>query len=405
MLLTQVTLYPIRASFSSVLMAVIASSLLLIVISICLYSDTLMVNAGYKLLSVYLIFTFLRFLIPIELPFSRNIYFPQALSGIISFILHKYINIGILSLSIWNILGIVWLIGSIVKFIRLIRSNIHSRRYIIINGKDITDREQYRETLDRICRECHKPDRFRIIMLDDVSIPMIYGIFTPCILMPSDINLSQEDLYYTLSHEASHYFHHDLLIKLGINILAAVYWWNPAVYALRNRAALLLEMRIDDYVTHKDKSIAASYMACLINILESLSKKASVSPDDVSLAFAKQSTSDIEKRFIMLCNKNKPKIYTLNILLTIFTMGVYMLSYIFIFEAYYIPEKIHINEDESIEFHLTLNEAYLIDNGDCTYDVYLDTAEMPDFYLETIDSLEYYDCGYTIYYLEKGSFK
>lgn len=404
MLLTQFTLHPIHYSFSSVLMAVIASSILLIVISICLYSDTMMINAGYKLLSVYLIFTFLRFVIPIELPFSKNIYFPQVLSDIVSFIRHKYINIGILSLSIWNLFEIVWLIGSIVKFIRLIKSNIHSRRYIIINGKDITDSEPYRETLDRICKERHKPNRFRIIMLDDVAIPMIYGVFAPCILMPSAIDLSTEDLYYALSHEASHHFHHDLLIKLGINILEAVYWWNPAVYALQTRATLLLEMRIDDHVTHKDKSIATSYMECLINILESISENSSVS-SDVSLAFAKRSSSDIEKRFLMLCNKNMPKKYALNILMTIFIIGVYMLSYIFIFEAYYIPEQIHINEDESVEFHLPLNEAYLIDKGDSTYDVYLDTTEMPDFYLETIDSLKYYEYGYTVYYLEKGRFK
>lgn len=404
MLLNQVILHPMHYSFSSVLMAVIASSMLLIVISICLYSGKLMVNAGYKLLSVYLIFTFLRFLIPIELPFSKNIYFPQALSGIVSFIRHKYISIGIFHLSIWNLFEIIWLIGSIAQFIQLIRSIIHSRRYIIIKGKDITDCEPYRETLDRICKECHKSNRFRIFMLDDIAIPMIYGIFTPYILIPSGMNLSPKDLYYTLSHEAFHYFHHDLLIKMGINILAVVYWWNPAVYALRNRATLLLEMRIDDYVTHRDKSIAASYMECLINILESLSERTSVSPN-VSLSFANRDTSDIEKRFLMLCNKNKPKKYALNVLLTIFIIGVYMLSYIFIFEAYYIPEKMHINEDESVELHLPMNEAYLIDNGDCTYDVYLDTAEMPDFYLETIDSLEYYNRGYTIYYLEKGRFK
>lgn len=403
MLLTQMTLHPIYYSFSSVLMAIAASTLLLIVISVCLYFDALMVNAGYKLLSLFLVFTLLRFVVPIELPFSRNMFFPQKLSDIVAFICHEYISYRSISLSIWNLLEIIWLIGSVVQFLRLLKSYMHCRRYLLLSGTDITDREPYKSTLDRICREHHKPNCFRLLMLDDIPTPTIYGIFSPHILIPAGMELSPVDLYYTLSHEASHHFHRDLLIKMGVNILAVVYWWNPAVYLLKARANLLLEMRIDDHITHRDRSNITSYLSCLLHIKEYTAEKSPLSPN-VSLAIKERAT-DLEKRFLMLCKGNNPRIYTLNILLTLLIVGVYLASYVFIFEAYSYPEPTYVDENDVIYYYLPMNYTYLIENADGTYDVYLDSPENPDFYLETIDSLEYYNHGYTIYYLEKGRFK
>lgn len=404
MILTQVTFHPISYSFSSVLMAVITSSLLLIVISFCLFSEKIMVNAGYKLISLYLIFTFLRFLSPIELPFSRNKNLPLLLSQGISRISHKYVHISDLSLSPWDIFMIIWAIGSVVQFIRLIRSYLHCKRYIIMHSTDITGMEPYHGVINKICLERRKHNVFRLLMLDDISTPMIYGIFTPYILIPSDLSLSSEDLYFTLCHEAAHHFHHDLLTKLGINILAIAYCWNPAIYLLQNRANLLLEMRIDDYLTQNNKDISRSYMRCLINIRIQAEKKLPISPN-ISLSLIKNSSTDLEKRFLMLCNANKPKRHIINIFLTLLTATIYMISYVYIFEAYSYPEETYINESEEPEYFLPLDSTYLIENADGTYDVYLDGPDMPDFYLETVDTLKYYDLGYPIYYLEKGNFK
>lgn len=404
MILAQVTFHQINYSFPSVLMAVITSSLLLIVISFCLFSEKVMVNAGYKLISLFLIFTFLRFLSPIELPFSRNKNLPHTLSRGVSMFSHGYIHIFGLSLSPWDIFMIIWGIGSVVQLIRLIRSYLHFKRYIIIHSKDITDMEPYHGIIDKICMERRKRNVFHIRIIDDISAPMIYGIFTPYILIPSDLKLSSEDLYFALCHETAHHFHHDLLTKLGINILAIAYWWNPAIYILQNRANLLLEMRIDDYLTQNNKDITMSYMRCLINIRIYAEEKPAISPN-ISLSLVKNSSTDLEKRFLMLCNANKPKRHVINIFLTLLIATIYMLSYIYIFEAYSFPEETYINESEEQEFFLPLDSTYLIENADGTYDVYLDSPDMPAFYLETVDSLKYYDLGYPIYYLEKGNFK
>jgi hypothetical protein len=47
----------------------------------------------------------------------------------------------------------------------------------------------------------------------------------------------------------------------------------------------------------------------------------------------------------------------------------------------------------------------VIENADGTYSVYLDTEDMPDFFLETFDTLDNLTQGIPVYYLEKYNYK
>jgi beta-lactamase regulating signal transducer with metallopeptidase domain len=244
-----------------------------------------------------------------------------------------------------------------------------------------------------------------VMEIDGITTPMIYGIFKPYILVPANMNLSSDDLYYALSHEAAHHFHHDLLIKAGINILSIVYWWNPAVYVLKKQSSLLLEMRVDSYLTGKDRSSIKKYLECLINISEYAVEQDTVL-DSLTLSFHPDSATELEKRFAMLCDANKPKRHLWNAAVLILIIVIYLLSYIFIFEGYYIENETRVVENgDRIEYYLPLDNTYIIENADGTYSIYLDTEEMPDFYLETLTSLDNYTQGIPIYYLEKYNYK
>jgi beta-lactamase regulating signal transducer with metallopeptidase domain len=386
-------------------MAVITSTILLTAIAICLISKKIMVNAGYKLLSLLMIFTLLRFLFPFDFPFSTAICIPDALSTAMRVICHAYIYIGSFPLSIWNAFCLIWLAGSLVRLFIYVRLMVRSRRYLLAGGQDITEDTEYHDMLEQICKERRKRNSFRILKLDNINTPMIYGIFKPCILIPTEMKLSSDNLYYTLSHEAAHHFHHDLLIKAGINILSIVYWWNPAVYVLKKQTSLLLEMRVDSYLTGKDETVTKKYLECLIEICEYAAEQHTL-PDSLTLSFHADSSTELEKRFIMLCNANKPKRYLLNVIMLIVTLIIYILSYVFIFEPYYFPTEVNfIEDDDRTEYYLPLDNTYIIENADGTYSIYLDTEEMPDYYLETLTSLEHYTQGIPVYYLEKYNYK
>lgn len=348
-------------SFSSVLMAFITSNVLLVVISLCLRSGKIMVNAGYKLLALFLVFSFLRFLFPFELPFSINIPFPKALSTIVQVIRYRSYSFCGYRFSMWTIMEFIWVIGILFNLYR----NYKVRKltvFLISFGKDLTDLEPYASILAQVCQNKKKSNVFRIIELNGLQVPMLYGIFSPCILLPKGMPLSQEDLYYSFCHEISHHYHHDLVIKNIVSFLMIFYWWNPASYALKRQLDLIIEMRIDDDLTAAGPEVTAAYLNCLIHIKEYMLMQKLIS-DRLSASILRDDRDDLAKRFEMIYARNSRRRHSLNVLITVVIVSVYVLSYLFIFEAYYTPQ-----DNPRIWFPPS-NNSYLINNGDSSYDL------------------------------------
>src|SRR5699024_295739 len=104
----------------------------------------------------------------------------------------------------------------------------------------------YYELLSQICEERGKKNNFRIVLFPDIQIPMYFHYKKPYIIMPQNFDCSQEDLYFILSHEMNHHFHHDLMIKYFVTILSILYWWTPFCRFLKKECDAILEMRIDN---------------------------------------------------------------------------------------------------------------------------------------------------------------
>ena len=60
----------IHFSFTSVLMTVVVSNLLLAAISMLFRNEDVLAGIGFKLTAVFCVITLMRFLFPFELPFS-----------------------------------------------------------------------------------------------------------------------------------------------------------------------------------------------------------------------------------------------------------------------------------------------------------------------------------------------
>ena len=70
-------------SFSTLYMAILTSNLLLMIISVIICNKRILINAGYKLIAIFLILTAVRFILPIEFPFVTSIALPQGISKLI----------------------------------------------------------------------------------------------------------------------------------------------------------------------------------------------------------------------------------------------------------------------------------------------------------------------------------
>lgn len=372
-------------SFSTVLMTVLTSNILIIVISLCFRSKKALFTMGYKLLSVVLVFALLRLIFPFELPFSRNILMPEFLSRIVHSVRHPFATLGRLKITIWLLFECIWICGTVYKLFQIIRSHVIFNGFVRRYGKDVTERDVYAAVLRKICDS--RKASFRVLLVPGLDTPRQNGCFHPCILIPEEMELSEEDIYYTICHEMAHYKHRDFLIKLAVNILTALYWWNPLCYALRNHIDMILEMRVDEKLVNGDQYVRNAYLSALINIGSNVVSNYNKRPNLLSRLSSPTATGGVEDlsiRIHMLYREKKlplPLFFMLVLLMLMLHIG----SYRFIFEGHYIPQESGIPEIQS-------EDMYAVPLNDGTYDIYLE-----DIFIEHTDSLKYYTSITIIY--------
>lgn len=372
-------------SFTTFITAFLASNIIMILIALCFQRQKILLSVGYKVLVVFLFLTLVRFLFPVELPISRNIRLPVVISAVVMFLRHPFSTPLGIPISIWALFEVIWAIG----FIRNLRLYIMEcgqlQDLVTKDCSDVTYEEPYASLLSEICG--HRRNNFRVLLSESVATPCLYGIIKPYILIPENMPLSREDLYYVLRHEVSHHFYHDILTKRIVRILTIIYWWNPACRTLRKQVDILLEMRIDDSLVKGDHDIAAEYLTTLAHVAEIAEENISLEHpgDNISLTNNKE-VSVLSQRVDMMLRERK-KLNTL-LAFSLFTLigSIYLGSYLFTFESeYFSPNVLK-------ELVGNPKTTYAIQNADGTYDIYID-----GYFLETVDSLEYFPDDIPVY--------
>ena len=375
--------------FSPVLITVLTSNILIALVSLFLRHTKLMHKAGYAVLSFAVCLILLRLLFPVELPFSHNLLLPETLSCVIVNLRCRSIllyNTNIM-ISPWDIFKWIWLIGTIIGFARYIHSYRTVRTQIVLYGNFLTGQEPYYSALEQICRQEKRKNRFQIVEWAGVNTPSLFGILRPCILIPPSCHLTSGYLHIVLRHEAAHHFHHDLLLKTCVKIITLLYWWNPFCRILNRQADLLLDLRIDHKLSSENFEARHEYLGCLLHIADlSLSENTSLKDQTVSIS---RNSALITARFASLAYGPQKFIPIMAILLAACS-GIFIFSYLYIFEAeYYSPEVLETTDSPS-------DIGYAIYTNEGEYEIYYYGV-----YIETVDSLNYYTDDFKVYN-EKG---
>lgn len=389
-----------HASLSTVIMTIITTNLLLILLALCFRKKEWMLRVGYKMLALFAAFAVLRFVLPVEFPFTVTKRLPRFLSRLLFFCRYPLFMIGQWEVSLWTLFLIIWGVGAVIGISRFVVDYWRISHQIVLCGKELTNKEPYKRLLNTICIESKRRDCFRVIEIPGLKTPILFGIFSPRILLPDQVELSESDLYYILKHEMTHHFHHDMLLKTVVRVITLVYWWDPFCILLNKQADIILEMHVDDAIAIDTPEPTAEYMRCLIRTgEEALEKYAGFRKYTVGALPPK--TSDLNKRFQLLSNKKPESRSAMNILMAAVAISVYLFSYVYIWESYGIPGQSLVTEIEQMEDNLFVPRAensYFIDLEDGSYDLYYNNE-----YLMTVDSLEYYDDAIPIYTEEEYS--
>lgn len=137
----------------------------------------------------------------------------------------------------------IWLVGVIICAAAMVETYVRCRR-------------EFRESLpvesdfvERWLREHPLRRRLSVRQSDRVSTPLTYGIIRPVILLPKNIDMSDEEmLRYVLTHELVHIRRFDAVSKLLLVAAVCVHWFNPLVWVMYVLANRDLEISCDEAV-------------------------------------------------------------------------------------------------------------------------------------------------------------
>lgn len=352
--------------FTTLIFVMFLSVLALGIINISFKINPNFIKTHIHLVLLTLVLISIRMFLPFDFPFVRTIDIYTILPDIYMFLYNPVITVKHLSLSPFDLFNIVWVIGSVICLLKTFYRYI-STLNAIHKLNQVSDSRIY-QIIDNILKYYKKPIHFSVVSSEAITSPMIFGIFKPYIVLPQT-PISDEDLYYILSHEIAHYYNYDLFIKLAMEVMHAIYWWNPLFYLIKKRLSKLLEINIDIKVTKRfNECQMLSYLICLLKIARSREKQ---KDNGFITSFNSDTTTAISKRIhIILDNFHTNRKYSfLNIITITFllTITLIMPNFFTIVSIGEIPAYIEENY-----FEINKDNSFYIQLEDGTYDLYIE---------------------------------
>lgn len=356
------------ASFFSSFVAILLLTLILLVF---LQSDRFISSIGLKCMYLFALLIVFRGLLPVEFssrsfPLTRTIYFKKLLPDLRDIFLMPFYETHFMSLTPAAILAGIWLIGSLtVLGLKVYR--YYQCRDIAVLLPEITD-PTVTEVFQR-AKESVFPKgtvNFRLVQFDCLPTPALWGLWHPVILLP-DIDYTEEELHCVFLHELFHYKQCHFLLKILLDLLTIIQWWNPVlIFYLLPAIHQIQELSVDAQLTQMTtQSQKTAYLASLTKTLQYAKKKRKI-PKNMEfalLSYHKEPFMLQRFRCIMTNTIRQSSKWG-----KIICLSLFILSFAFVFEISY-PLK--TDEYGNELFINNQGQTYYIRNGD-KYDLYME---------------------------------
>lgn len=149
------------------------------------------------------------------------------------------------------ILCSIWITGIIMYTVKYIRKHVKVHKMISKTGyedSELTDK------IEEYCSKLQIHRNVKVVNLEFMEIPMVYGLLNPKILMPKK-KYSEQELEIILLHELVHHKHHDLFWKQLFQIIRCIYWFHPAMKDILKQLDQWGETSCDMTVSKNIKSV------------------------------------------------------------------------------------------------------------------------------------------------------
>lgn len=312
-------------------------------------SKSKFLNSSFLFLGTVL-FVF-SLLFPIELQYTIEIPSTKILPLFQKFIDIILFSNFVLEITVFDILVIIWISGSIFKLFKLLH-----QQFLIKYMIDNFPKEKILVNL--------KNKTIRIFQLDMDCSPFVFNWKNPIIVLPK-IDLTDKELSYIIEHELLHISNFDLAIKYCYEFLLVIYWWNPFAYLFRSQMNQILELRVDEqmveYFTDEEK---IQYIEIMIKISKHINYKQNL-PKVSAAITSKKSLLLTRGKYILSGNISRAYNNSLFFLL-ICLLGIFLQTSI-VFEPYSIKEI-----DAKNTFKISEDNSFLVLENNGSYKLYVD---------------------------------
>ena len=154
-----------------------------------------------------------------------------------------------------------------------------------------------------------KEKRWEIAVLksEEVNMPTGIGICKKKIILPVQ-EYKDEELYYILLHEYTHFLNGDLFVKFMVQVFCCIFWWNPILYLLRKDLDQSLEIKCDVCVTKNfSAKETADYLQTIVATLKAAGKRKRKAGFNGTVALGKGKKNELLERFEYVLDNQKSK--------------------------------------------------------------------------------------------------
>lgn len=336
----------------SFLMCFLATLLLTsyVYVILCVKKDILYEEMKFIFLVLALIL--IRMLLPVNFPFTVTIISYRIMPAVIG-VLYRYIgNTGI---DVKGVLIAIWLIGSTLKFGSLIYRQ--KRYYDLLRPFEVIDMAQY-PLLTEALEECGA-SFFRVCIIPDNIEPAIVGLLHPILILP-EYEFTKKELSYICRHEAEHYRHHDLWLKLILELVGCVQWFNPLMYIMQEELVLAFEVANDRMILEEsDELERVEYAEFLTRLARRPRRQLK---NDYGLSFVRGEKKQIKTRveFLLSNHYREPGRKGTTVMQYVMIVGLLMCSLFLVPEANMpcAEEDMCLEIPEDTSYFLETEEGY-----------------------------------------------
>ncbi|MCR5321340.1 MAG: hypothetical protein K6E48_09075 [Lachnospiraceae bacterium] len=362
-------MHEVNFSMTSIAMCMIFSTVLICLLYLIIkhYGSLPKIHASF--FSACLGLILIRLLVPIELPFTKNIYLKGTLGRSIIYFCWPYFHLGKpYEFSIEKIFRLIWFLVSGILIFRFYLQCRYNQRLILLHGVEISFQEPYSQIAKQYALKHHKKRTPSIYLMPKFDSALMLGILHPCIIIPEENNWSKDELELVLYHELQHYYHHDIWKKTLIQLVIRFYWWFVPLRFLPYIMDSISESYVDSQILKEEPP--DRFGIYLESVRQEAKKRiASLSP---TAAFSMHYASVLHARCKFI-SKAPLKIHrSLSILLMTFIIAIYIFSSCFIFEPASYDELNYFPPLPEGEYLCQPEFSYVIIHKDGTCTVVMD---------------------------------